>query len=148
MGRFTEDDLRRYLAAFNTRDYETVHSYFDPDVVLELPPGRRLAGKDAIRAHYDGLHSAVRELLALDFCMVSDERIAIELYTEFRAFAARTSPFFGDLKPGDVFRCTNMVHYDLRGGRFHRIRVAAYRVWDEGERTEPKAFPGLEPAGV
>jgi hypothetical protein len=33
------------------------------------------------------------------------------------------------LERGELFRCTNMVHYDLDdAGRFQRIRVGRYRV--------------------
>ncbi|GGA74495.1 hypothetical protein GCM10011490_26490 [Pseudoclavibacter endophyticus] len=136
------EDVMTYVAAFNRLDYDTQHSYYHPDVELELPK-RRLVGSDGIRAHYDGLHSAVRELLALDFVMVDERHIALEIYTEFRAFADRDGFTFGPLKAGDVFRCTNMGHFDLKDGLLWRIRVGSYRVWGDDERTEAKQFPGI-----
>lgn len=139
----TEQDLLTYLAAFNNRDYPGMQKYFHPDVVLELP-ARPLEGADAIESFYRDLHSDVRELLAVDFLMIEEDHIALELYTEFRAFHDRGRFTFGALTAGQVYRCTNMVHYDLRDDLFHRIRVGTYRAWGPDERLEPKTFPGLD----
>lgn len=143
MSTLTENDLLDYLAAFNNRDYEKMRTYFQPDVALELPGKRILSGPDSIRAFYLDLHSSVRELLSLDFLMINANHIAIELYTEFRAFDGRPRFSFGPLVAGDVYRCTNMVHYDLRDDLFANIRVGSYRVWEDDERREPKVYPGL-----
>jgi len=139
----TEADLHDYVAAFNRRDYERQHTYYHPDVTFTLPNGREFVGSHGIAAHYERLHACVRELLQIDFCVIGDEHIAIEIYTEFRAFADYPDFTFGALRAGDVYRCTNFGHYDLVDGRLHRIRVGTYRVWRPDERLEPKRFPGI-----
>lgn len=138
----TEYELLEYLSAFNNKDYVKMATFFEPDVVLELP-NNVLEGADQIAAFYENLHTDVRELLAVDFLMIDDEHIALELYTEFRALSDRDQFTFGPLRKGEVYRCTNMVHYDLRNDRYARIRVGRYREWGENERREPKNYPGV-----
>ncbi|MTD53859.1 hypothetical protein [Amycolatopsis pithecellobii] len=59
--------------------------------------------------------------------------------TEFHAFHDREQFTFGPLRAGDVDRCTNMVHYDLRDGLFARIRVGRYRAWSADKRLERRS---------
>ena len=56
----TEQDYRRYLAAFNARDYATLETFFADDFALENA-GFRIAGKPAFRAFYAFFHDYCRE---------------------------------------------------------------------------------------
>src|SRR5262245_35578537 len=56
----TEQDYRRYLAAFNARDYAALETFFTDDFVLENA-GFRVAGKPAFRAFYAVFHGYCRE---------------------------------------------------------------------------------------
>jgi len=56
----TEQDYRRYLAAFNACDYATLETFFADDFALENA-GFRVAGKPAFRAFYAFFHEYCRE---------------------------------------------------------------------------------------
>jgi hypothetical protein len=56
----TEHDYRRYLAAFNARDYATLETFFADDFALENA-GFRVQGKPAFRAFYGFFHEYCRE---------------------------------------------------------------------------------------
>ena len=60
----TLDDYRRYVAAFNARDYAALHAFFTDDVVLEAG-GMALRGKDAISRFYDFFHAHARETVTI-----------------------------------------------------------------------------------
>jgi len=131
-----EATFRTYIGHFNRAEYDELVRYFADDVALSFPDGRTLEGRDGIVAFYRPIHAAVREILEIDFLLVGERTIAVELYTEFHA---RTDfPDFPGraLKAGDVLRFTSFVHYDLdESDRFRRIRVARYREHDESYRA-------------
>jgi hypothetical protein len=61
MGRkMTESDYRRYLEAFNARDYAELESFFADDFALENA-GFRIEGKPAFHAFYAFFHEYCRE---------------------------------------------------------------------------------------
>ncbi|HLH68734.1 MAG TPA: nuclear transport factor 2 family protein [Candidatus Dormibacteraeota bacterium] len=130
--------FRHYIALFNARDYERLITFYTEDVELELPASSP-RGREGIRRYYSDLHRFVRERLRIDFLLVGRDRIATELYTEFRCLHDLPTFSFKPLVAGEVFRCTNFVHYDLVGDRFRRIRVARYKVHEADPRARPVA---------
>lgn len=60
----TEDQYKRYVAAFNARDYDALHEFFADDVLFQVY-GYELQGKPAIRRFYDFFHDHVRETVTL-----------------------------------------------------------------------------------
>lgn len=58
------EQYQRYVAAFNNRDYDTLHAFFAEDVVLETL-GYEIQGKAGIRRFYDFFHDHVRETVTL-----------------------------------------------------------------------------------
>lgn len=56
----TEEDYRRYIAAFNARDYAALETFFADDFALENA-GFRVQGKPAFRAFYAFFHEYCRE---------------------------------------------------------------------------------------
>ena len=126
-----EKDFERYLSAFNDRDYDTLVSYYDDDVQLALP-ATSLTGPAGIRAHYEQLHQTVREILRVDWKSLSASGVAFDCYTEFHALEDAPNLSMGALAKGQVLKCTNFVHSEVRNGKFVDIRVAKYRIWDIG----------------
>ena len=59
----TEDDYKRYLQAFNARDYATLETFFTDDFVLENA-GFAVRGKRAFREFYAFFHEYCREEVA------------------------------------------------------------------------------------
>jgi hypothetical protein len=138
----TEAEFARYIRSFNEMDYDTMVGFYADDVVLELP-GATPHGPEGIKTHYGELHRHVRELLHVEFLLLGDDKLATELYTEFHCI--RDLPTFslqpGGLVRGEIFRCTNMVHYAMRGGRFSAIRVGRYKVHG-ADHPRPAALDG------
>jgi SnoaL-like domain len=116
-----------YLEHFNSRRYDEMCTYYCDDVELELPASAP-RGPEGIRDYYRRLHEHVREELRLDYLFSDGDRLACELYTEFHCVRDHPGFSFKPLVAGEVFRCTNFVHYDLEDDRFRRIRVGRYRV--------------------
>jgi len=56
----TEADYRRYIEAFNARDYAVLETFFADDFALENA-GFRVEGKPAFRAFYAFFHEYCRE---------------------------------------------------------------------------------------
>lgn len=55
---------QRYIVAFNSRDYDRLHSFFADEVVLHTL-GYEIRGKAGIRRFYDFFHDHVRETVML-----------------------------------------------------------------------------------
>jgi hypothetical protein len=131
-----EQAFRTYIGHFNGARYDELVRYFADDVTLSFPDGRTLEGGDGIVAFYTPIHEAVQEILEIDFLMIDERHIAVELYTEFHAKEDFPSFPGRSLKAGDVLRFTSFVHYDLdEDDRFRAIRVARYREHDESYRA-------------
>lgn len=123
---------QRYVAAFNSRDYDTLHGFFADDVVLETL-GYEIRGKAGIRRFYDFFHDHVRETVVLrhfvegqriDFADVvirfeglkdlSPQRLAAEGF-------AKMTP----VPQGGVAEVAFFIAYDSGAdGRIQRIRCA------------------------
>lgn len=132
-----EARFRDYIAAFNGARYDLMGEYFADDVTLSFPDGNTLHGPDGIAAFYRPIHAEVREVLEIDFLLIGERAIAIELYTEFHAKQDTTRLPSGPLQQGGVVRFTSFVHYELDADdRFRRIRVARYRAHDEHYREQ------------
>ena len=129
-----EARFRRYVAHFNAGDYDRVAEFYADDVELAFPDGRTVTGRDGIVAFYRPIHRAVHELLDIRFLLTGADRVAAELYTEFRC--VQDMPTFPGrpLAAGDVLRLTSFVHYDVADDRFRAIRVARYRTHEEVAR--------------
>jgi hypothetical protein len=132
-----ETRFREYIAAFNGARYDLMGDYFTDDVTLSFPDGTTLRGIDGVAAFYTPIHADVQEVLEIDFLLIGERGLAVELYTEFRA-KKDTDAFPGaSLKEGDILRFTSFVHYDIdENDKFRRIRVARYRAHEEGYRKQ------------
>ena len=119
-------DFDRYIALFNARSLEQLRPYYTSDVRLDLPT-RTLEGPDAIIAFYSNAAEFREEYLETRFLMMSEHKIAVELYTEFRCIKDFADFVAMPLKPGDIYVMNNFVFYELEGGKFKVIRVAQYR---------------------
>lgn len=132
-----EARFHQYIAAFNGARYDLMGDYFADDVTLSFPDGNTLYGQDGIAAFYRPIHAELHEILDIDFLLIGQRAIAIELYTEFHAKQDTKLAPGGPLKQGEVVRFTSFVHYELDGNdKFRRIRVARYRAHDAEYRTQ------------
>jgi hypothetical protein len=126
------DTFMAYVDRFNRADLEGLRPFWAPDVELRLPPAqigappRLMRGGNEIVSTYRKSFEFIHERLRIDYLAIEEDRIAVEMYTEFEAH--RDHPNFGmrPLRKGNVFIMTNFVHYDLKDDLFWRIRVARY----------------------
>lgn len=132
-----ETRFRQYITAFNGARYDLMGEYFADDVRLSFPDGNTLYGPDGIAAFYRPIHAELQEILDIDFLLIGERAIAIELYTEFHAKQDTELAPGGRLARGEVVRFTSFVHYELTDDdKFRRIRVARYRSHDAGYRQQ------------
>jgi hypothetical protein len=86
-----------------------------------------LHGRDAIVEFYRPFRQAVDQTIDIRFLVMSEEHVAVEMATEFRAREDYENSVRGPLRAGDTLRVTSFVHYDIGpDGRFTAIRVGRY----------------------
>lgn len=130
-----EARFRAYITAFNGQRYDLMGDYFADDVTLSFPDGNTLHGTSGIADFYRPIHAELEERLEIDFLLIGERAVAIELYTEFHARRDTEKAPGGPLRQGEVVRFTSFVHYELDDDdRFRHIRVARYRAHDESYR--------------
>jgi ketosteroid isomerase-like protein len=119
--------FRDYIDAFNHDDYRAFGEHYDEDVVLVIAGRKALHGRQAIFDFYRAVKRQTRRTIHVDKLIRTPNRLAAELHSEF--VATEDSPEFiaGSLKRGQRIFIRTFVLYDLRQGRFARIRSAEYR---------------------
>jgi hypothetical protein len=122
-----EEGFRGYIAEFNAANFDALARYYADDVVFCFNGGLTLRGREAIIGFYRPFRQAVDESVDIQFLVMSDKGVAVEMATEFRARQDYPAFTRGPLKAGDVLRITSFVHYDIGpDGRFTSIRVGRY----------------------
>ena len=132
------DDYLTYIDHFNNKRYDSVVSYFAPDITVEYftnfsnpqNPPKTLHGRQAFVDSYKNLHEHVREVLDLGDFIAEGDLIFAELYTEFHCFKDYPASSLNSLKKGDVSVMTNWVVYNMEGDTMKRIRIAHFRMHD------------------
>ncbi len=126
--------FQKYLAAFNARDYETLHrDFFAPDVQL-VTLGHVLKGQAGIRKFYSFFHQYVRETIHLIGFYPTTDGFFAHVGMKLKAFAPLTQEKLsaagvGNIPPipeGAVFENEMFIHYQIAGGKFKLIRCATY----------------------
>ena len=122
-----EAAFRAYIAEFTAANFGALARYYADDVVFSFNGGLTLAGRDAIVDFYRPFRKAVDETVDIQFLVMDDRHVAVEMATEFRAREDYQDFTRGPLKAGDTLRITSFVHYDIgQDGRFTNIRVGRY----------------------
>jgi len=123
----TEERFRAYIDAFNRDDYSTFGDYYQDDVVLVIAGKTELRGRDNIFAFYKTVKSQTRRTIQVNKVVVTQDRIAAELQSEFLALEDAPDFSAGPLKKGGRIFINTIVLYELRDGKFSRIRSAELR---------------------
>ena len=117
-----------YVAAFNSRDYERLGSYYADDVefILSLERGLVFHGRQAILDLYTPFHKAVDEHVAIVKFADGGDFIAAEVNATFRPIAGQDQSVI-DLPHGKILKVTTFALNDLDpSDRFTRIRACSY----------------------
>ena len=128
-------DLHRYMDAFNRGDYAALVEFYAEDVVLVIASGHELVGRKAIVDFYRKATSKTRTISILQ-AFGSGDRLAAELESEFLAVEDFPDFSSGPMKKGDRLYVNTFVLYELRDGRYARIRSAPFRrEWRRSEAS-------------
>lgn len=118
-----------YLAAFNAGDFEGFGGFYHPHLEFE-GQAARLAGRDAVLDFYRMVHSRIDEHVALLTFVGSPSHCAAEIVTTLDPREDWPDFPAGALRAGERRQSVNFAFYDIREGRFTRIRSARYKRLD------------------
>ncbi len=124
--------FRAYIDAFNRDDYSTFGDYYQDDVVLVIAGKTELRGREKIFAFYKTVKSQTRRTIQVNKVVVTPNRIAAELQSEFLALEDVPDFSAGPMKKGGRIFINTIVLYELREGKFSRIRSAELRKISRG----------------
>lgn len=123
----TAERFRAYIDAFNRDDYSTFGDFYQDDVVLVIAGKTELRGRENIFAFYKTVKSQTRRTIQVNEVIVTPDRIAAELQSEFLALEDVPDFSAGPMKKGGRIFINTLVLYELRDGKFSRIRSAELR---------------------
>jgi hypothetical protein len=129
-----EEQLAAYMKAFNASDYDALCGFYCPDVRLVIGSGKELVGRQAIVDFYRGVKSKTQRTISILQSFSSGETVAAELESEFVALEDVPDFTSGPMAKGDRLYINSFVLYDLKDGRYSRIRAAIFRrIWRRAE---------------
>ena len=91
---------------------------------------RELRGRQAIFDFYKVVKAQTHRTIQVNKFIGTENRIAVELQSEFLALEDLPDFSAGPMKKGGRIFINTFVIYDLRGGKFARIRSAEFRKID------------------
>jgi hypothetical protein len=121
------EQFSSYIDAFNRDDIATYGDYYAPDVVLVLAGKTELRGRQAIFDFYKSVKSQTRRTIRINRFIAAPGHIAVELESEFLALQDLPEFTAGPMLQGERIFINTFVLYDLRDGKFSRIRSALFR---------------------
>jgi ketosteroid isomerase-like protein len=113
-----------YIDAFNRDDYATFGECYSEDVVLNIAGKRELRGRQAIFDFYRAVKSQTQRTIEINNVVTAGNQLAAELQSEFVALADLPAFTAGPMKKGGRIFINTVVLYELRDGKFARIRSA------------------------
>jgi hypothetical protein len=121
------EQFSAYIDAFNRDDVATYGDYYDDNVVLVLAGKTELRGRKAIFDFYEVVKSQTRRTLQVNKFVATPNHLAVELESEFLALQDLPEFTAGPMSKGGRIFINTFVLYDLRDGKFARIRSAPFR---------------------
>ncbi|MDP3739996.1 MAG: nuclear transport factor 2 family protein [Hyphomonadaceae bacterium] len=123
----TVASLHRYMDAFNQGDYGALTDFYCEDVLLVNAGGTKLEGRKAIVDFYRQVTSKTRRTISILQAFASGDRLAAELESEFLALEDYPEFASGPMRKGDRLYINTFAIYELRDGRYARIRSAPFK---------------------
>jgi len=123
----TEDDFRRYVAAFNANDYAGFGMFYADDVVFELGSMKRIVGRGAILDFYREVKAHITEVVTPLGVMVGPHNVAMYCRTTFDTFADWPDFEIWPTKAGDSRVVETIAWYEHDGARFTHIRGGRFK---------------------
>jgi ketosteroid isomerase-like protein len=128
-----------YIDAFNKDDYSNFGDYYAEDVVLVIAGKRELRGRQAIFDFYKVVKAQTHRTIQVNKYIGTENRIAVELESEFLALEDLPDFTAGPMKKGGRIFINTFVIYEMANGKFSRIRSAEFRKIDRQVPAPGKA---------
>ncbi len=122
----SRERFQAYIDAFNRNDH-AYGDYYDENVVLVIAGNTELRGRQAIHDFYRDVKTQTRRTIQVNRYLSTPDRIAVELQSEFLALEDVPDFTAGAMQKGDRIFINTFVIYELKDGRFARIRSAVFR---------------------
>ncbi|HXC59865.1 MAG TPA: nuclear transport factor 2 family protein [Steroidobacteraceae bacterium] len=129
---FRAEEFAAYMDGFNHDDYAAFGDHYTDDVKLVIAGDRALSGRQAIFDFYKTVKSQTRRTIQINRLVTTPGLFAAELQSEFLALTDLPDFVAGPMKKGGRIFINTFVIYELKGGRFWRIRSAEYRKENRG----------------
>ena len=129
---FSAEEFSAYMDAFNNDDYAAFGDHYTEDVKLVIAGDRALSGRQAIFDFYKTVKSQTRRTIQINRLVTTPGLFAAELQSEFLALEDLPNFVAGPMKKGGRIFINTFVIYELKGGKFWRIRSAEYRKENRG----------------
>jgi ketosteroid isomerase-like protein len=123
-GSMSPDVFAAYIDAFNRDDYSGFGDYYHRDVVLVIAGKTELRGREAIFDFYRKVKAQTRRTIHIEKVITGPNRLVAELQSEFLALEDLPEFTAGPMKKGGRIFIHTFVIYELRDGKFWRIRSA------------------------
>ena len=127
----TREDYDRYVAAFNSRDYDAVFDFY-----AEYPRmaffGIEITSREQLKDFYGFMHGYVTETVTVERFAGSDELAAVEAIVRIEAtddltrevLDARGMGQFFPIAKGEVQEMRQYIHYHLNNGKIESVGCA------------------------
>lgn len=127
----TREDYDRYVAAFNTRDYDAVFDFYAENPRMAFF-GIEITTRDQLKAFYGFMHRYVKETVTVERFAGSDELAAVEAIVRIEAtddltrevLDGRGMEQFFPIAKGEVQEMRQYIHYHLEGGKIASVGCA------------------------
>jgi len=123
----SKEAFATYIDAFNRNDVTTFSEFYAPDVTLVIAGKHELVGRQSIIEFYKLVKAQTPRMIQVNRLISTPEAVAAELQSEFTALEDLPEFIGGPMKKGDRLFINTVVLYDMRDGRFNRIRSAELR---------------------
>jgi hypothetical protein len=123
----SEERFAACINAFNNDDYSAFGDYYNDDVVVVIDGKKELRGRQAIFDFYKVNRAQAKQTIQINRVITSGNLLAAELQSEFVATEDVPDFIAGPIKKGGRIFIINFLFYDLRDGKFSRIRSAEFR---------------------
>ncbi|BBC71797.1 conserved hypothetical protein [Altererythrobacter sp. B11] len=122
----TEEDFRRYLAAFNARDFAGFSSYYADDVEFCLGDRKRIVGAQGIVAFYTRVFDHISEELEVLDLIVAPDGAALHSRTTFTTFKDWPDFEVWPTMKGDVRVVESINMYRTAGGKITQVKSGRF----------------------
>ena len=127
----TREDYDRYVAAFNSRDYDAVFDFYAENPRMAFF-GIEITSREQLKDFYGFMHGYVTESVTVERFAGSDEMAAVEAIVRIEAtddltrevLDARGMGQFFPIAKGEVQEMRQYIHYHLNNGKIESVGCA------------------------